>query len=254
VRLDQLLGELSKLPGPLALLMYLDQMPAVHVPRIDVREWRRLIEYRRSLVAKRTRCKNQLRTWARRHGLTSPRNLWSKAGLAWLTDQVVDSDAAMLERDLLLDELATLDGQLKRVTDRLDQRGKQHPGVMLLQTIPGVGPRTAEAVVAYIDDPRRFSHSKKVGAYFGFTPILDASAATHRLGHISREGPASVRQLLTEVAWQAKRKSPTVQAYFDRITGGKTERNKIAIVATAHYLLRCMYAMLRNGETWREAA
>jgi len=145
--LDQLLGELSKLPGPLAigyeascgygvlhdrlnrlinvasitvahaghlrlifrskrkndridakklaLLMYLDQMPAVHVPRIDVREWRRLIEYRRSLVAKRTRCKNQLRTWARRHGLTSPRNLWSKAGLAWLTDQVVDSDAPL---------------------------------------------------------------------------------------------------------------------------------------------------------------
>jgi len=93
-----------------------------------------------------------------------------------------------------------------------------------------------------------------LGAYFGFTPILDASAASHRRGHISREGLASVRQLLTEAAWQAKRKSPTVQVYFDRITGGKTERNKIAIVATAHHLLRCMHAMLRNGETWREAA
>jgi transposase len=236
----------------LALLMYLDQMPAVHVPRIDVREWRRLIEYRRSLVAKQTRCKNQLRTWTRRHGLTAPRSLWTKTGLAWLGEQTLDSDAAMLERDLLLDELATLGQQLKRVTAHLDQRGQRHPGVILLQTIPGVGPRTAEAVTAYIDNPKRFGHSKKVGAYFGLTPTLDASAATHRLGHISREGPASVRQLLTEVTWQAKRKSPTVGAYFDRIAGGKKDRNKIAIVATAHYLLRCMYAMLRTGETWRE--
>ena len=238
----------------LALLMYLDQMPAVYVPAVDVRSWRRLIEYRRSLVHKRTRCKNQLRTWLRRHGILPRRGLWTQAGRRWLSEQAVDDASAMLERDLLLEELVHRDQQLQRVTVVLDQRAKTHPGVMLLQTMPGVGPRTAEAVMAYIDRPRRFGHSKQIGAYFGLSPTLDASAATHRLGHISRQGPASVRHLLTEAAWQAKRKSPTVRAYFDRIVGGKNERKKIAIVATAHYLLRCMFGMLRSGETWREAA
>ena len=39
-----------------------------------------------------------------------------------------------------------------------------------------------------------------------------------------------------------------------RIRGEKKERRKIALVATAHYLLRCMFAMLRSGEVWHEAA
>lgn len=238
----------------LALLMYLDQMPAVHVPGVDGRDWRRLIEYRRSLVAKRTRCKNGLRAWLRRHGLTAPRGLWTHKGLAWLAQITLDADAALLERDLLMEELSTLHRQIDRVTEALDQRGVKHPGVRLLRSIPGVGPRTAEAVVAYIDNPQRFRHSKQIGAYFGLVPTLDASASTRRLGHISREGPSSVRQLVTEAAWQAKRLSPTARAYFDRIAAGKPDRRKIALVATAHYLLRCMHAMLRTGEPWREAA
>jgi len=32
------------------------------------------------------------------------------------------------------------------------------------------------------------------------------------------------------------------------------ERRKIALVATAHYLLRCMHAMLISGKPWHEAA
>lgn len=233
----------------LALLMYLDQMP-----RVDVRDWRRLIEYRRSLVAKRTRCKNALRSLLRRYGLIPPRGLWTVAGLAWLEAVALPGEAAALERDMLLEELVTRDQQVRRVTRELDRRGGCHGGVVLLQTLPGVGPRTAEAVVAYLDDVRRFGHSKQVGAYFGLVPTLDASGATCRLGHISRQGPAVVRQLITEAAWQAKRLSPTVGRYFDRIAGGKKDRHKIALVATAHYLLRCMAAMLRTGETWREAA
>lgn len=41
--------------------------------------------------------------------------------------------------------------------------------------------------------------------------------------------------------------------FFQRVTAGKKERRKIAIVATAHHLLRCMAAMLRSGECWRAA-
>ena len=48
--------------------------------------------------------------------------------------------------------------------------------------------------------------------------------------------------------------SPTVRAFYERIHRGRKDRRKTALVATAHYLLRCMYAMLSTGETWREAA
>ena len=32
---------------------------------------------------------------------------------------------------------------------------------------------------------------------------------------------------------------------------GDNERKKIAVVATAHYLLRVMLSMLQTGEVWR---
>lgn len=48
----------------LAMLLFMDQVPAVWVPDVEARGWRRLIEYRRRLIDKRTRVKNQLRSAA----------------------------------------------------------------------------------------------------------------------------------------------------------------------------------------------
>jgi transposase len=236
----------------LATLLYLDAVPPVWVPRLAVRSWRRLIETRRRLVAKRTRVKNGLRSLLRSHGLRAPRGLWSKKGLAWLQEVPWPTGSAALERDLLLSELSMFQEQVGRLTAELDRLGSHHPAVALLRTIPGVGPRTAEAVVAYIDDPDRFAHSGQVGAYFGLVPRQDQSAAANRLGHITKEGPASVRQLVVEASWQVIRRSATARARFERIAGGQKQRRKIALVAVGHWLLRCMYAMLRTGECWRE--
>jgi len=129
----------------------------------------------------------------------------------------------------------------------------RHPGVALLQTIPGVGVRTASAVAAYIDDPRRFRRNRAIGRYFGITPTQDASGSVNRLGHISHEGPSTVRHLITEAAWHGTRLSPTIRAYFERIMQGNKERRKIALVATGHYLLRVMHAMFRDGTPWQES-
>jgi transposase len=124
--------------------------------------------------------------------------------------------------------------------------------VALLRTAPGVGPRTAEAFVAYVDDVRRFARTKQVGAYLGLVPCQDSSAGRDRLGHITGEGPATVRMLLCEAAWQAVRRSPSVKAFFERVMHGEPGRKKIALVAVAHKLARSMAAMLRTGEAWRE--
>ena len=115
-----------------------------------------------------------------------------------------------------------------------------------------MGARTAEAVAAFIDDPHRFVDAKAVGRYFGLVPSQDQSGDRNRLGHITREGPAVVRQLVAEATWQALRRSPTVRAYFERVGRGDPQRKKIALVATAHYLVRVMWALLKRGTDWEE--
>jgi hypothetical protein len=61
-----------------------------------------------------------------------------------------------------------------------------------------------------------------------------------------------VRWLIAEAAWQGRRRSAKIRAYFDRVQRGDPARKKIALVATAHHLTRVMAAMLRSGEAWRE--
>lgn len=240
----------------LAMLLLMNQVPTVHVPSVEGRAWRSAIEFRRRLIAKRTRTKNAIRGLLRGHGIESPsqHRLWTAQGQHWLTGVGLTTEIAAIQRDMLLEEVKQLDKQIKRVTTELNKIGSKHPGVHLLRTIPGVGPRTAEAVVAYIDQPERFRSTKKIGAYFGLVPCQDQSGDRNRLGHITREGPALVRQVLTEAAWQGIRRSPHLRAFFERVQGGDPDRRKIAVVATMHYLARVMLAMLRSGETWRHVA
>jgi transposase len=238
----------------LAKLLYLDEVPTVYVPSVQVRSWRALIEYRQKLLGERVRTKNGLRALLRTHGIVSGRGLWTKKGIAWIGAQELPTPMDQLQRDILLERLAELRGMIGRVEAALEEIAEKNAGVRLLREIPGVGIRTAEAVMAYVDDPHRFHSVKAVASYFGLVPCQDQSAGKNRLGHITRQGPATVRKLLTEASWQGIRRSPEIRAYFERIRQGNPERKKIALVATAHYLLRVMLAMLRTGEVWRASA
>jgi len=238
----------------LAKLLYLGETPAVHVPSQEVRTWRELINCRGQVIAKRTRAKNALRALLRGAGVVPPRHpaLWTKAGLSWLRQLELPTPSQQLRRDLLLEEIETLLRQVRRIEQQLNQQAQHTPAVAQLRSIPGVGIRTAEAVAAFVDDPDRFRNAKAVGRYFGLVPCQDQSGDRNRLGHITREGAPVVRQLVAEAAWQARRRSPTVRAYFERVQRGDPQRKKIALVATAHYLVRVMWALLKRGTTWEE--
>jgi transposase len=238
----------------LARLLLVDAIPAVHVPAPEVQAWRELITFRRRLAQKRTRVKNALRALLRTVGVRPARKpgLWTHRGLAWLRTLPFCQLSHAIKRDLMLDELAALTAQVARVEKHLDQIAENNLSICQLQSVPGIGPRTAEAIVAFVDDPHRFRHSKSVGSYFGLVPCQDQSGSTNRLGHITREGSATVRHLLTEAVWRGVRKSPTIARYFARVQREDPDRKKIAIVATAHYLIRVMWAMLKNGTLWRE--
>jgi len=237
----------------LAKLLQLDMVPAVWVPPTDVRAWRRLIEHRMRVVNQQTRAKNGLRGLLRSLGIEAPAKLWTKVGVTWLTHLELEHAVDALRRDQLLMELQQAQQMIRRVERELDRIARRHPAVTLLRSIPGVGPRTAEAVAAYIGDPHRFTRGKTIGSYFGLVPCQDQSAGTNRLGHITRQGPGTVRRLITEAAWQAIRRSDRVKAFFTRVQDGQAGRKKIALVATGHYLLRVMLSMLKSGECWRES-
>lgn len=235
----------------LAKLLYLDEAPQVHVPTLEVRAWRELVQTRDAAVKKRTRAKNGLRALLRSLLIKAPKGLWSKAGRAWLAEVDLPTACARVRRDLLLEEVCHFDRQITLLNRELNRIGSKHAGVTLLRTIPGVGPRTAEAFCAFVDDPRRFG-SKTIGAYLGLVPRQDQSGSMNRMGHITREGPAVVRRLLAEAAWRSTQLSAEVKAFYERVKRGDPERRKIALIATAHYLARVMLVMLQTGEVWRE--
>lgn len=238
----------------LAKLLYVGQVPAVHVPSANVRVWREVINFRRRLIEKRTRAKNGLRGLLRSLGIQAPpkAGLWTKQGMAWLRQLEFANPMHAMKRDLLIGEIENFSAQLRRVETELARCSAGSVAVQILRSIPGVGPRTAEAVAAFIDNPHRFANSKRIGAYFGLVPSQDQSGSRNRLGHITREGSATVRKLLVEAVWQASRRSPTVRAYLERVQRGEKDRRKIAIVATSHYLVRVMWSMLKNGTRWQE--
>src|SRR5690606_20982122 len=100
----------------LAMVLLLGQVPGVYVPRVDVRQWRTLIEHRRRLVDKRTRAKNGIRAILRSLSIKAPprKGLWTEAGRAWLAAlDLADADA--LRRDILSEEVEHFDRMISRV-------------------------------------------------------------------------------------------------------------------------------------------
>jgi transposase len=134
---------------------------------------------------------------------------------------------------------------------KLNALAKTDTDVHRLESIPGVGPRTAETVVAYLGDPHRFDSAKEVSAYAGLVPRQYQSGNTDRRGRITRRGPALLRKLLVECAWCCLRYNAWARDVYQRLTHGGKARKKQAIVALARKLLVRCWAMLRDGTRWR---
>jgi transposase len=195
---------------------------------------------------------------ARRPG-PAPRGAkaWTELGLQGIAQHarpLADCAADELWRgllDLALTEYRQARELIDQAEAKLDALAQADAGVRLLGTIPGVGPRTAETVVAYLGDAARFDHGKQVSAYGGLVPRQYQSGATDRRGRITRRGPALLRKLLVECAWVMLRYNAWARAVYARLSQGKA-RKKQAIVALARKLLVRCWAMLRDGTPWRD--
>jgi transposase len=243
----------------LAHLSALNQLNLVHMPARAMRQWRQLIAFRAALVAEQTRIKNRIRALLLSQALHLPpgKQAWTKTqreALLYQARALPLCDPDNLWRGLLwteLQHLTQLDTLRAQVEAKLDDLARQDHRVRLVQTIPGVGPRTAEAMVTAIDDPHRFANARQVSCYVGLTPRRWQSGRTDHSGHISKRGNRLLRQLLDQAAWIALGCNPWAQHTYHRICHRRRDRKKIAITAVSRKLFVIAWAMLRDGRAWR---
>jgi transposase len=244
----------------LAQLYLLNQLPTVTLPPTQVRQWRSLIACRQTWVGRRIAVQNRIRALFVAQGLPAPRGAkaWTVTGLAGIATQakaLAECGPDELWRGLLelaLTEYRQVCDLVAQAETRLDALGKQSAEVILLETVPGVGPRTAETVAAYLNDAARFKTAKQVSAYSGMVPRQHQSGEMDRRGRITKRGPALLRKMLVECAWCMLRYNAWARGIYLRLTGGGQRRKKQAIVALARKILVRCWAMLRDKKPWRD--
>jgi len=237
-----------------AVLLTIDEVPEVYMPKKAVRDWRVQILHRKKLVYQAVAMKNQIRALVKSKELkpVESGNWWAQK-YRWWFHQLCQSEELWTDGLFdLLEQLELYEVQTKRITERLDKILENHPDSELIMSMPGVGPRTTEAVLAYSDDINRFARGKEFASYFGMTPKLDQSGKVCRNGHISKQGPAVVRWLIVESAWRAVNKCPALQSFYKRVCRDNPKRKKTAIVATARKMLTIMRAMLISRRKYDE--
>jgi transposase len=218
-----------------------------------------LIAFRQQLVKRRGKVKNHIRDLLLVEGQLLPRGAkcWTQLGVARLEAMAKPlSEVGMTELwrgqlDMELRQLREVQQEITVAEEKLEAIAATDPRIALLRTIPGVGPRLSEAIVALLDRPERFRKASEVSAYIGMVPKQFDSGESERHGGITKHGSRLVRSLLVEVAWAGLRYNPWVRQTYQRISGGKKSRQKIAIVAVGRRLLVRCWAMLRDGTSWR---
>lgn len=243
----------------LAQMSDMGTLPTVHMPKAATRQWRSFIAYRHTLVTRRTAIKNSIRSILDQQGISWPsgRSGWTKKTLQTLctyTSEATEGKASELWRMQLSLEhkaLQQVEELIALIEAKLDAVATADERVRRLRTVPGVGPRLAELVVAVIDDPHRFKTAKQLGAYAGLVPKQYESGTMSRQGRITCRGNALLRAVLVEVGWMMRRYNTWFEEIFDRVCRGAKTRKKIAVVAVARRILICCWAMLRDRTDWR---
>jgi transposase len=145
----------------------------------------------------------------------------------------------------LLNVLDVLEVEINKLDKEVVRLGKHDADVLLLQSIDGVGPVTALAFKAEMDNPARFKDSRDAGAYVGLTPTQYSSGETQRQGGISKRGSRRTRCLLVEAATSLlmrSKKWSKLKAWGMKLV--KKKGAKKAIVAVARKMAVMMHRML----------
>ena len=246
------------------------------IPDREQRELRELVRYRTSLVQERTAAANRLQKVLEGANIklaSVATDILGRSGREMLealvageTNTAVMAEFARgrlrekrpaLERALdgrfgphqrflvaeILAHIDYLDDTIERLSAEIGERERPFEPVLdRLDTIPGVGRRIAEIIVAEIGpDVRRFPSAGHLASWAGLCPGQDESAGKRRSGK-TRKGNRWLRAALVEAAQAARRTKTYLAAQFRRLTARRG--TKKAAVAVAHSILRIVYHLL----------
>lgn len=172
-----------------------------------------------------------------------------------LLEQALAGRVRPHHRFLLAEQLChieALDEAIARVGAEIARRlAESEAAIARLQTIPGVGRRIAEVVLAEVGtEMERFPSADHLASWAGMCPGQHVSAGK-RQGGRSQRGSPWLRSALTEAAWGAARMKGTyLAAQFRRIAARRGKQR--AIVAVGHSILVSMYHMLAEERDYAD--
>jgi transposase len=209
--------------------------------------WRMLLIHRRALALKiqdlESVLRGTLRGFGLKVGLVSQKQFESRVRALATDDNALWHLVAPVlgARRAAMHEFSKLDGMVTAIA-------KANSTARLLMSVPGVGPITALAYIATIDDPRRFKSSAMVGPHLGLTPRVAESGDSARPTGITHRGDMLLRQLLYGAALSHLTRCKTdsdLKHWGQKIR--KRRGTRRALVAMARKLAVILHRMWMDG-------
>jgi transposase len=226
----------------------------VRVPTEQEEADRQVLRLREQLVHKTHSVQSQIKSFLLQHGIDEPAGLvhWSKGSVAALRGLALLPELRFC-LDLLLDELAHAQEQVKCVTVRLKglaEAERHRKAVAVMCSVPGVGVLTAAAFRLELPEPQRFDHDGQVARMAGLAPQVRQSGETRREGGLLKSGNARLRTVLVEAAWRWVRYDEAAARRYRQLVAN-TGSGKKAIVAMARRLGVLLWRLSVHGEPYR---
>lgn len=228
-------------------LLQKGEVPESWIPPEPVLEWRERVRLYKTLVDQRSMWGQRIHAELYHHGIAVPEgSIRSPRTRALLTDPAVRLTPAARQRITvgyqMIDATETEAGPLRQALVRF---GTRQPACRaLVEAHYGIGGLLAAAIWSELGDCRRFSRSMQVVRHSGLDVSVDASDRRRAGGHLTRQGPETLRWALYEAAMQSARPSAPDHAYYAAVK--KTHDAKLAGISMARKLARRCYHTLRG--------
>jgi transposase len=224
----------------------------VHVKSWDSHYTRALLSSRKALQKKAIDLENEIRGLLKVFGIKLPASL-GHGPFDGRVRPLIETDRALADALLpLLEARGVLYDAYLELHRRVRRAAFADAVCRRLMTVPGVGPITALTFKAAVDDPRRFTRSRTVGAHFCLTPRRHQSGEHDNPGRISKAGDAEVRTVLYAAAnalLSRPQRWSSLKAWGMRLQ--KTRGRQKALVALARKLAVIMHRMWLDGSDFQ---
>lgn len=136
----------------------------------------------------------------------------------------------------------------EKITEIVELNNEWKNGIEYLQSIPGVGRKTALALLAYVPELGKIEN-KKIAALLGVAPFINQSGASKGFAKI-QDGRFFARRQLYMATLSAIRHAPFFKQFYEQLIN-RGKKPKVAICATMRKLIIVANVLIREKRTWR---